>query len=116
MTDVERITFRKPKLIYDILERLGLRTVGNKAGRPSFPPESGTVRSFYWGTQQVFGQFRNGNESRDAALSRTLEILNENGPSIWGADRSNLVTAQDFEDYPKDLRWNEPADQDLYVK
>lgn len=115
MANAERITFSKPKLVYDILERLGLRIVGNKAGRPKFPLQSKQAKSFYWSTQRIFSTFWDGNIDRDTALYRTLDKLNENGPSIWGTDRSNLVAPQFYPDYPRDLQWNEPADRDLYV-
>lgn len=115
MAAIEPRVFSKPKHIYDILEQLGLRTVGSKAGRPKFPRESKLAKPFYWQVQQIFGEFRNGNIMRDIALNRTLDLLNEKGPSIWGADRSDLVDAHFYEGYPKDLHWEEPADQDLYV-
>ncbi|QDS68427.1 hypothetical protein FKW77_010794 [Venturia effusa] len=113
MSEVGNRTLNKPKRIYDILERLGLRTVGTKAGRPKFPPESKIAKSFYWQTQRIFGTFCDRAISRDAALARTLELLDENGPLIWGADRSSLVEAQSFPDFPKDLQWDKPVDQEF---
>jgi hypothetical protein len=107
----------KAQTIYEILRRLGIKTVGNDAGRPNFPKESEAAKTFYWRTQRVFGKFWKGEINRDAAITRTLSLTDEYGPLIWGHDRSNLVSAHVFREYPKELRWDEgKAVEELYVK
>jgi hypothetical protein len=105
------------RTIYEILRRLGLKYVGSKYGRPNFPDPGKIVKRFYWQTHgEVYLEFRDGKISRATALSRTTSITNEFGPLIWGANRSSLVAAQKYPEYPKDLYWADSEEtRDLYV-
>jgi hypothetical protein len=97
----------KAGTIYEILRRMGIKYVGTQAGRPRFPKEADTAKRFYWRTQHIYQEYHKGSLSRDEAVAKTIEVTNDYGPLIWGQDRSNLISDQDYLEYPRQLYWNE---------
>jgi hypothetical protein len=116
MSNDEKLKPKKSENIYDILRRLGFKLIGRDAGRPNFQ-DSKTAKTFFWKThKEVYQPFKDGRIGLAAARAKTISIVNEFGPQLWGIDRSNLVSAHENNAYPKDLHWNENEEtRELYV-
>jgi hypothetical protein len=90
---------------------MGIMYTGTESGRPRFPKEAETAKKFYWRTQDIYQEYREGKLSRDEALAKTIAKTNEYGPLIWGSDRSNID--KDYSESSKQLYWHQSEDEDL---
>jgi hypothetical protein len=101
-----------PRKIYSVIHKLGLATKGSDTGPVGFPSKNTVWMFWHEMKQECHNALKDPNLNADTQLSALITYY---GPKIWGTeDRSFLVQARHYSEYPRDLFY--PADHEMLVR
>ncbi|QDS68425.1 hypothetical protein FKW77_010792 [Venturia effusa] len=113
----DAIKLKPPGTTYGVIHRLGLKYTPPAVARPSFTAEAQLAKEFWDEMFIVFDNFRRMAIDEPSARRKIYNLVEQYGPRIWGADRSNVVSYPyyDYPEYTRDLYWDEGVEvQQLY--
>lgn len=113
----EAVKLKPGGTTYGVIHRLGLRYAPPAVARPTFTAEATLAKEFWNEMFIVFDNCRQMAIDELSARRKLLDLVEEYGPRIWGADRVNVVSypCQHCPEYSKDLYWDEGSEtQQLY--
>lgn len=105
----EAIKFKPAGSTYGVIHRLGIKYAPPAVARPTFAAEATLAKEFWDEMFIAFDNFRQMAIDESSARRKTVALVEEYGPRIWGSDRVNVVSypCHHYPEYSRDLYWDQ---------